>query len=223
MVGSGAWRWCTGKCTAPNNNRCVGCDRSAFDRRSFSSSPGGGAPGSALHRTTIAASSATAAHRTGDPSSSSYQAEYRARKRYEDWCYRLRALLEAGDLVAAILDPFKGKLHRTSTALWRQHGADRMIEKGRAPIPHSLNTGSLVVKEFPVQSTPRRPLPTSKIGDVIDALRGKVATEYLRRPQQEDFVRKVFPNYLVTERQFGEIFREVPVTPGRPKGSGKKV
>jgi hypothetical protein len=179
--------------------------------------------GSAPLPTTIAASAATAAHRTGDPSSSSYQAEYRARKRYEDACYRLRALLEAGDLVAAILDPFKGKLHRTSTALWRRHGADRMIEKGRAPIPHSLNTGSLVVKEFPVQSTPRRSLPTSKIGDVIDALRGKVATEYLTRPQQEDFVGRRFRNYHVTDRQYRKIFQEVPVASGRPKGSGKKV
>src|ERR1019366_2852292 len=30
--GSGAWRWCTGQCTAPNTNRCVGCDRPASDR-----------------------------------------------------------------------------------------------------------------------------------------------------------------------------------------------
>jgi hypothetical protein len=68
---------------------------------------GGGAPGSAPLPTTIAASALTAAHRTGDPSSSSYQAEYRARKRYEDACYRLRALLESGDLEAAILDPLR--------------------------------------------------------------------------------------------------------------------
>jgi hypothetical protein len=70
--------------------------------------------------------------------------------------------IEAGGLEAAILDPFNGILHRASTALW--HDADRMIEKGRAPIPHSLNTGSFVVKKFPVQSTPRRPLPRQKSG-----------------------------------------------------------
>jgi len=98
---------------------------------------GGGAPGSAPTPKTIAAPVATALHSTGDPSSSSYQAEYRASKRYEDTCDRLRALLEAGDLEAAILHPFTGKLHRASTALWRRSGADRMIEKGRAPIPHS--------------------------------------------------------------------------------------
>jgi hypothetical protein len=123
---------------------------------------GGGAPGSAPTLKIIAAPVATAPHRTGDPSSSSYQAEYRARKRYENACYRIRALLEAGGLEAAILDPFNGILHRASTALW--HDADRMIEKGRAPIPHSLNTGSFVVKKFPVQSTPRRPLPRQKSG-----------------------------------------------------------
>jgi hypothetical protein len=99
---------------------------------------GGGAPGSAPSsapssvplRTTIAASVATALHSTGDPSIPSYQAEYRARKRYENACYRLRALLEAGDLEAAILDPFTGKLHRASTAMGCRFDADRMIEKG---------------------------------------------------------------------------------------------
>jgi hypothetical protein len=100
---------------------------------------GGDAPGSAP--APIAAPVATALHPTGDPSGSSYQEEYRARKRYENACYRLRALLETADLEAAILDPFTGKLHRASTSLWRRSGADRMIEKGRAPIPHSLNTG----------------------------------------------------------------------------------
>jgi hypothetical protein len=188
---------------------------------SSSSSRGGGAPGSAPTPKTIAAPVATAPHRTGDASSSSYQAEYRARKRYEDACDRLRALLEAGDLEAAILDPFTGKLHRASTALWRRFDADRMIEKERAPIPHSLNFGSLVVKKFPVPSRPRTPLPASRIGDVIDALRGKVATESLTRPQQKDFVRKMFPN--VTERQLGKIFQKVPVPIGRPKKSDKKV
>ena len=173
--------------------------------------------------TTIAAPAATAPHRTGNPSSPSYQAEYSARKRYEDTCDRLRASLEAGEFEAAILDPFTGKLHRSSTALWRRHDADRMIENGRAPIPHSLNTGSLVVKEFPVQSTPRRPLPTSKIGDVIDALRQKLATESLTQPQQKDFVGRRFRNYHVTDRQFRKIFEDVPVGTGRPKESGKKV
>lgn len=169
---------------------------------------GSGAPGSAPLRITIAAPAVTALHSTGDPSSSSYQAEYKARKRYENTCDRLRALLEAGDLEAAILDPFAGKLHRASTALWRRSGADRMIEKGRAPIPHSPNTGSFVVKKCPLQSTPRRPLPTSKIGDVIDALRGKVATEYLTRPQQRDFVRKRFPNYRVNKDNFARYLRK---------------
>jgi hypothetical protein len=29
------WRWGTGQRTAPNDNRCVVCDRRASDRRSF--------------------------------------------------------------------------------------------------------------------------------------------------------------------------------------------
>jgi hypothetical protein len=78
---------------------------------------GAGAPGSAPLRTTIATPAATALHSTGN----------RARKRYEDACKPLRTLLEAGELEAAILDPFKGKLHRASIASWRRHDADRMI------------------------------------------------------------------------------------------------
>ena len=184
---------------------------------------GGGATGGAPPPRTISAPAATPPHRTGDPSNSSYQEEYRARKRYENACNRLRAKLEAGELEAAILDRFKGKLHRASTALWRRHDADRMIEKGRAPIPYSPNTGKLVVKEFAVPSQPDGPLTTLRFADVIDALREKVATESLTRSQQKDFVRKRFPNLHVVERQFGEIFQKVPVPIGRPKKSDKKV
>ncbi len=190
---------------------------------SNSSSPGRAEPGSTPARKTIASPAATAQHRTGDPSSPSYQAKYRARERYENACKRLRAKLEAGEIEAAILDPFKGKLHRASTALWRQHDADRMIEKGRAPIPYSPNTGTLVVKEFPVPSRPRTPLPASKIREVADALRAELATKSLTRPQQMDFVRKRFPNYRVTYSQFRKIFQKVPVPIGRPKKSDKKV
>jgi hypothetical protein len=98
-----------------------------------------------------------------------------------------------------------------------------MIEKGRAPIPYSPNTGTLVVKEFAVPSQPDGPLTTLRFADVIDALREKVATESLTRSQQKDFVRKRFPNLHVVERQFGEIFQKVPVPIGRPKKSDKKV
>jgi hypothetical protein len=98
-----------------------------------------------------------------------------------------------------------------------------MIEKRRAPIPYSPNTGTLVVKEFPVPSRPSTPLPRSKFREVVDALRGKLATESLTRPQQRDFVCMRFPKYRLTERQFYEIFQEVPVPTGRPKKSGKKA
>jgi hypothetical protein len=148
----------------------------------------------------------------------------RSTGRVSNTCKRLRAKLEAGELEAAILDTFKGKgkLHRASTALWRQHDADRMIEKGRAPIPYSPNTGKLVVREFPVPSRPLTPLPASKIREVADALRAQLATKSLTRPQQKDFVRQRFPKYRVTECHFGEIFQEVPVPTGRPKKSDKK-
>src|SRR5262249_37763847 len=89
-----------------------------------------------------------------DPSSAAYQAEYQASERYASGCGRLRALLERGDLEAAILDPWTGKLHRAATSLWRRHDASRMIESGNAPIPGSRNTGSLIVKQFGETNVP---------------------------------------------------------------------
>jgi hypothetical protein len=95
---------------------------------------------------------------TGDPSDPSYQAEYRARQRYLAVRDRLREMLEAGDLEAAILDPWTGALHRASAALWRQHDAGRLIDRGRALLPSSSNTGSLLVKEFAEASAPTKPI-----------------------------------------------------------------
>jgi hypothetical protein len=184
---------------------------------------GGGASGRLPVRKSTAGSAATAPHPTGDPSSSSFQTEYRARMRYVDIRDRLRVMLESGDLIAAILDPFTGILHRASTTLWRRFGADLMIEKGQAPIPGSPNPGTLIVKEFRMPSRPSRRIPQAKFGEVIDALREKVATESLTRAQQKDFVRKRFPSYRVTERQFGKIFQKIPVSIGRPKKFDKGI
>jgi hypothetical protein len=158
---------------------------------------------------------------SGDPSSAAYQAAYRANKRYEDTCDRLRILLEGGDLEAAILDPFTGIRHRASTTLWRRSDAERMIKKGQAPIPRSPNTGTLVVKEFREPSLPARPMSTPGIEQAIKALQEKMATESLTRAEQTDFVRKNFPSYHVTERQLRKIFRSVTVQPGRPRKSDK--
>jgi hypothetical protein len=158
-------------------------------------------------------------HSTGDPSDPLYQSEYEARERYIHAQHRLRQMLEAGELEAAILDPWTGKLHQASASLWRQHNADRMIEKGQASIPGSLNTGQLLIKQFPEANEPNRPIPQAKIEEAIEALKQKTATESLTRPQQKDFLRKTFASYRLTERQFNEIFRAVPVPTGRPRKS----
>jgi hypothetical protein len=105
------------------------------------------ARGGAMLRSTKAPVGKLATH-SSDPSDPLYQDEYRARKRHMDTLDRLRQLLEAGQLEAAILNPWTGHLHRASTSLWRRAKADRMIESGQAPIPGSPNTGSLVVKRF---------------------------------------------------------------------------
>jgi len=132
-------------------------------------------------------------------------------------------LLDAGELEAAILDPWTGKLHQVSPSLWRRHDADRMIEKGQAPIPGSLNTGKLLVRQFAEANEPRKPLPRAKIREAIEALKAKLATESLTRPQQADFLRRTFPSYHLTERQRRKIFQAVAVPAGRPKKSDKRT
>jgi hypothetical protein len=164
-----------------------------------------------------------APHSSGDPSDPLYQEEYQARQRHTDAQHRLRQLLEAGQLEAAILDPWTGKLHQASASMWRRFGADRMIEKGQAPIPRSPNTGKLLVKRFGEANLPTKPMPGAKIQEAIEALKEKTATESLTRAQQGDFVRKRFPGYHVTERQLAQIFRAVPVPTGRPKKSDKEA
>jgi hypothetical protein len=157
-----------------------------------------------------------------DPSSPAYQAENEASQRYLSARGRLRASLERGDLEAAILDPFTGVLHPVSASLWRQHHADRAIEKGQAPIPGSP-TGRLLVKRFAERNAPTKPMPRAKIQEAIEALKERTAVESLTRAQQRDFVRKTFPGFRVTERKFIEIFQEVGVSTGRPRKSNKKV
>jgi hypothetical protein len=98
-----------------------------------------------------------------------------------------------------------------------------MIKRGEAPIPGSSNTGRLLVKRFAEAGVPARPMPAAKIGEAIDALKAKTATETLSRPQQEDFLRGRFPNYHITARQIAKIFQAVPVKTGRPKKSNKAV
>jgi hypothetical protein len=183
---------------------------------------GGGAPGSGtMSPSTKAPAAKPAPHLSGDPSDPSYQVEYRARKQHMDAHHRLCQLLEAGELEAAILDPWTGKLHRASASLWRRKDADRMIESGRAPIPGSRNTGSLLVKRFAEANANTRPMPAAKIQEAIEALKEKLAAESLTRPRQEDFLRKSFPTYQVTKRQLMEIFRAFPVPTGRPRKSDK--
>jgi hypothetical protein len=158
-----------------------------------------------------------------DPSSPEYQDEYRASERYAEVSHRLRVRLEGGDLEAAIWDTFTGMLHQAPASLWRLHNADRMIKRGEAPIPGSSNTGRLLVMRSAEAGVPAKPMPAAKIGEAIDALKAKTATETLSRPQQEDFLRERFPNYHITARQIAKIFQAVPVKTGRPKKSNKAV
>jgi hypothetical protein len=114
-------------------------------------------------------------------------------------------------------------LHPVPVQMWRQHDADRIIKSGQAQIPPSGNIGSLFVKQFADARVDAKPMPQTKIAEAIDALKEKIATESLTRAQQKEFVRENFPTYRITERQFSEIFRAIPVRTGRPRKSNKKV
>ncbi len=160
---------------------------------------------------------------SADPSSPEYQAEYKASERYRAARGQLRTSLERGDLKAAILDPFTGTLHQAAASRWRRHDADRVLEKGQAPIPRSPNKGRLLVKQFAEASMPAKPVSQARMREAIEALEAKLATGSLTRPQQEDFVRKTFSGYSLTKRQIAEIFRAVTVPTGRPPKSNKKV
>jgi hypothetical protein len=185
---------------------------------------GSGATGSGtMLRETGDAAVARVALPVGDPSDPSYQEEYKASRRYADACHELRVKLEAGDLEAAVLDPWSGTLHAAPTRTWRRRDAGRIIKAGRAPIPGSRNTGSLLIKDFPEVSAPIRPASAAKIRDIITALQNKTATERLTRSQQKDFIREKFPTCRITERQFINIFRSIAVTKGRPKKPDNKV
>jgi hypothetical protein len=164
-----------------------------------------------------------AAATKADPSDPRYQEEYRASQRHVDAQRRLRQMLEAGELEAIIVDPWTGKRHQASASLWRRHDADQMIEKGQAPIPSSRNKGTLLVKQFAEAHEPKKPLPKAKIAEAIEALKEKLATESLTRPQQADFLRQTFASYDLTEQQMREIFRAVPVLTGRPKKSDRGI
>jgi hypothetical protein len=178
---------------------------------------GSDAPGGAPPRKAATKSNANSPHSTGDPSSDSYQKEYREGKRHKAARDRLRVLLEGGDREAAILDPSTGIVHRAATSLWRRSGADRMIKKGQAPIPRSPNMGSIIIKEFRAADAPAKPMPAAKIREAIKALQEEMAKKSLTRPQQAQFVRKTFSGYRVTERQLSEIYQSVTVPLGRPK------
>jgi hypothetical protein len=162
-------------------------------------------------------------HWTGDPADPSYQEEYKERERYREACNKLLVLLEAGLREAVIWDPFTGRLHQAWPLLWRRHGAGRMIEKGKAPIPHNPNTGTILVKLFGEASVRLKPLPAAKKREVVEALRQKLATESLTRPQQKEFIRNLCQNNSITSREMDQILQEFPVPPGRPRKSDGKV
>ena len=93
--------------------------------------------------------------------------------------------------------------------------------KGEAPIPGRRNTGSLLVRRFAEANAQRKPMSPARIREAIAALKEKIATESLTRPQQADFLRKTFASYHVTERQLAEIYQAVPVPTGRPRKPDK--
>jgi hypothetical protein len=171
-----------------------------------------------------AARATTERSRLTNPYDPSYQAEYRAAQRFEIVSHELRVLLEAGKLEAVILDSWSGRLHPVHVPVWRQHDANQMIKLGQAQIPPDRNTGSLLVKEFTIDSAPSKaPPPKAKIAEAVAALQKTIATESLTRPQQKQFLRDLYPEYHWTERALNQTCQGVPVRKGRRRKSNTKA
>jgi hypothetical protein len=92
-----------------------------------------------------------------------------------------------------------------------------MIKTGQAPIPHTPNMGSIIIKELRAEAAPAKPMPAAKTREAIKALQEEMAKKSLTRPQQADFLRKTFPGYHLSVRQLTQIYQSVTVRPGRPK------
>jgi hypothetical protein len=183
---------------------------------------GSGAPDDIRAGGTAAKSAPATVPEHEDPLSASYQKEYQASERHRAVLHQLRVWLEAGQHEAVVLDVFTGRLYPIPFEFWRRHNAGRMLEKQQAPIPNNANTGTLLIKDLSPPSQAGKPLSRPQIEKIIAALRKTLETEKLTRAQQQEFVRKEFPQYRITHRQFLEIFKELPIPKGRRKNSDKK-
>ncbi|WP_338830183.1 hypothetical protein [Bradyrhizobium sp. 27S5] len=76
-----------------------------------------------------------------DPSSAEYQAEREARLRYEQVCADFLSKLEAGELKAAELDTWNGRIIPIGRHAWRTRPAETMLSRGIGPFRH----GSLLI------------------------------------------------------------------------------
>lgn len=90
-----------------------------------------------------------------DICSDQYQAERLARMRYEEVHNEFIGRLEAGEIKAAVLDPWSGEIHPVPVKTWRTSAASRYVSKGRGPI-RGLEEGPLLITDAGAQNAKPR-------------------------------------------------------------------
>jgi hypothetical protein len=145
-----------------------------------------------------------------------YETNVAARKRWADVIEELLRRLEAGKLRAAVLNPWTGATNRLSQAFWRRSGAERMLVRGKGPIPYSTNHGTLLIEVFQPKAAqaPKRQLTGSEMDNAAQQLKG---SQNLTRPQQKKLILDLYPH--MTDRQWRELLKMVG---SRPPGKKRR-
>lgn len=140
----------------------------------------------------------------------------------------LRRRLEADEVKSIIVDPENGAKEQGQTAIWRRRDADLFVKRGKAPLfrgsYYREMLGELFVERF--QSKPRvlsfgREANGTEVSEVKNfLLQPEIRADTLTRDAQKELVRQTFPTLRLLDKQWRDIFQEVPCVKGRPPKSG---
>jgi hypothetical protein len=154
----------------------------------------------------------------GDPRDQAFQAELKARKRFEASCEELRRRLEAGHIGSVRVDPRTGHVEGNSVATWRRDNALAMIKYAE------VGAENLFVEQFGRESS-SRPFSQSKIQKARELLQAEIMTKSTTRSMTEEqrwtFLRRTYPSQHITERQFRSICKGLTKI-GRPRNADAK-
>jgi hypothetical protein len=145
-----------------------------------------------------------------------YEANVAARKRWQEVSEELLRRLEAGEVHAAVLDPWTGAIHKVPHSFWRRNDAERMLIRGQAPIPYSSNYGTLLLELFQAKAAKvaKRQLTASEMNNAVQRLK---TSPNLTRSQQRKVILDLYPH--MTDRKWRELLR---IVGSRPPGKKRR-